>query len=39
MIKKIVFTDSPEETDRKYSDKMIITRDPASFLRYIEGLR
>ncbi len=39
MIKKIIFTDSPEETDRKYYDKIIITSDPAGFLRFIEGLK
>ncbi|OFY68242.1 MAG: hypothetical protein A2V64_12095 [Bacteroidetes bacterium RBG_13_43_22] len=39
MIKKIIFTDSPEEPDRKYSDKMMITGDPAGFLRLIDGLK
>jgi DNA-binding transcriptional MerR regulator len=39
MIKKIIFTDSPEEPDRKYSDRMIITSDPAGFLRFIDGLK
>jgi len=38
-IKKIIFTDSPGESDRKFYDKMVITRDPSSFLRYIDGLK
>jgi DNA-binding transcriptional MerR regulator len=39
MIKKIIFTDSPEERDKKFQDKLIITKDPAEFIRCIEGLR
>jgi|SRR5664280_100479 len=39
MIKKIIFTDSPEERDKKFQEKLIITKDPAGFLRCIEGLR
>jgi MerR family transcriptional regulator, light-induced transcriptional regulator len=39
MIKKIILTDSPEERDKKFQDKLIITRDPAGFIRCIEGLR
>jgi DNA-binding transcriptional MerR regulator len=39
MIKKIIFTDSPEERDKKFQDKLIITKDPAGFIRCIEGLR
>ena len=39
MIKKIILTDSPEERDKKFQDKLIITKDPAGFIRSIEGLR
>jgi MerR family transcriptional regulator, light-induced transcriptional regulator len=39
MIKKIIFTDSPEEADKKYYDKLIITRNPAAFLKFIDGLK
>jgi MerR family transcriptional regulator, light-induced transcriptional regulator len=39
MIKKIILTDSPEERDKKFQDKLIITKDPAEFIRCIEGLR
>jgi DNA-binding transcriptional MerR regulator len=39
MVKKIIFTDSPEETDKKFYDKMIITKDPAAFLGLIDGLK
>jgi DNA-binding transcriptional MerR regulator len=39
MIKKIIFTDSPEETDRKYYEKLIMTRDPAGFVKFIDGLK
>jgi len=39
MIKKIILTDSPEERDKKFQDKLIITKDPAGFIRCIEGLR
>lgn len=39
MVKKIIFTDSPEETDRRSYDKMMITRDTASFLELIDDLR
>jgi Predicted transcriptional regulators len=39
MIKKIILTDSPEERDKKFQDKLMITKDPAGFIRYIEGLR
>jgi Predicted transcriptional regulators len=39
MIKKIIFTDSPEERDKKFQEKLIITEDPAEFIRCIEGLR
>ncbi|MGD0340687.1 MAG: MerR family transcriptional regulator [Bacteroidales bacterium] len=39
MIKKIILTDSPEERDKKFQEKLIITKDPAGFIRCIEGLR
>jgi MerR family transcriptional regulator, light-induced transcriptional regulator len=39
MIKKIILTDSPEERDKKFQEKIIITKDPAGFIRCIEGLR
>jgi hypothetical protein len=39
MIKKIILTDSPEEFAIKKSyDKLIITRDPLSFIKAIESL-
>ncbi len=38
MIKKIIFTDSPEEAEQKYYDKMIIIRNPAGFLKLIDDL-
>jgi len=39
MIKKIIFTDSPEESDRKSYDKMLITREPQGFLELIDELK
>ena len=39
MIKKIILTDSPEEFATKKSyDKLLITKDPASFISAIESL-
>jgi DNA-binding transcriptional MerR regulator len=38
MIKKIIFTDSPEEPEKKFYDKIIITRNPAGFLKLIDSL-
>jgi hypothetical protein len=39
MIKKIILTDSPEEFATKKSyEKLIITRNPANFIRAIESL-
>jgi DNA-binding transcriptional MerR regulator len=38
MIKKIILTDSPEEFGRKSSDNLIITKDPAHFIKVIESL-
>jgi MerR family transcriptional regulator, light-induced transcriptional regulator len=39
MIKKIILTDSPEEREKKFQERLIITRDPAGFIRCVEGLR
>lgn len=36
MLKKIILTDSPEETPRKNYDKIILTRDPSSFIKIVE---
>ena len=38
MLKKIILTDSPEWNYKKSSDKLIITRDPAEFIRVINTL-
>ena len=39
MIKKIILTDSPEEFATKKSyEKLLITRDPANFIKVIESL-
>jgi DNA-binding transcriptional MerR regulator len=38
MIKKIILTDSPEEYSKQYSDKLIVTKDPASFIKVIDSL-
>jgi DNA-binding transcriptional MerR regulator len=38
MIKKIILADSPEEFGKKSSDKLIITKDPAHFVKVIESL-
>ncbi len=39
MIKKIIIADSPGEAEKIYSDKFTITKDPASFISCINGLR
>ena len=39
MIKKIILTDSPVEFTKKMYDKLIITKDPAHFIRAVELLR
>jgi len=40
MIKKIILTDSPKEYATKKSyDKLVITRDPAAFIKAIESIR
>jgi DNA-binding transcriptional MerR regulator len=37
-IKKIILTDSPLESEKKLSDKIIISKDPDDFINCIEGL-
>jgi MerR family transcriptional regulator, light-induced transcriptional regulator len=39
MIKKTIFTDSPEELGGKSYEKIILTRDPAGFLKVIDSLK
>jgi DNA-binding transcriptional MerR regulator len=39
MIKKTIFTDSPEELGGKSYEKIIVTRDPAEFLKVIDSLK
>jgi DNA-binding transcriptional MerR regulator len=39
MIKKIILTDSPGVLDKKYQERIAVTRNPYSFIRFIEGLR
>ena len=36
MIKKIIFTDSPEEPDNKLNDRILLSKDPVDFIRCIE---
>jgi MerR family transcriptional regulator, light-induced transcriptional regulator len=38
MLKKIILTDSPEEFTKKNYDKIILTRDPAHFIKVAEAL-
>jgi DNA-binding transcriptional MerR regulator len=38
MIKKIIFTDSPGESEKKSYDKMITIRNPSGFLKLIDDL-
>lgn len=38
MLRKIIFTDSPEQVTRKTYDKVIITKDPAAFIKVIDSL-
>jgi MerR family transcriptional regulator, light-induced transcriptional regulator len=38
MLRKIIFTDSPEQITRKTYDKVIITKDPAAFIKVIDSL-
>jgi len=39
MIKKIIFTDSPEEPDKKMNDRLLMCKDPVDFIRCVEKLR
>jgi MerR family transcriptional regulator, light-induced transcriptional regulator len=39
MLKKIIFTDSPEEFTKKTYDKVIITRNPPDFIKVIRTLK
>jgi DNA-binding transcriptional MerR regulator len=39
MIKKIILTDSPEELMGKSYDKLVLTHDPADFIRVVDSLR
>ncbi len=39
MVKKIILTDSPEAADKKTYDKLILTNDPAQFIKVVESLR
>jgi len=39
MLKKIILTDFPEEFRKKTYDKLILTKNPAHFIKTIEGLR
>jgi MerR family transcriptional regulator, light-induced transcriptional regulator len=39
MIKKIIFTDSPEEAGKKINDRLLVAKDPADFIRCIRELR
>ena len=38
MLKKIILTDSPEEFTKKSYDKLILTKDPAHFIKVVESL-
>jgi len=38
MLKKIILTDSPEEFTKKTYDKLILTRDPAHFIKVVDSL-
>ena len=39
MIKKIIFTDSQEEPDKKMNDRLLMSKDPVDFIRCVEKLR
>jgi MerR family transcriptional regulator, light-induced transcriptional regulator len=39
MLRKIILTDFPEEFRKKTYDKLILTKNPAHFIKTIEGLR
>ncbi|HEY5469069.1 MAG TPA: MerR family transcriptional regulator [Bacteroidales bacterium] len=38
MLKKIILTDSPEESHKKSIDKLIMTKDPSEFIKVIDSL-
>lgn len=38
-LKKIIFTDYPGLTDRKMNDRIIVSRDPADFIKKISQLK
>jgi DNA-binding transcriptional MerR regulator len=37
-LKRIILTDTPEEGTKKIYDKVILTKDPANFIKVIEGM-
>lgn len=39
MIKKIILTDSPDDHDKKSFDNLIMTKDPAGFIKAIDSLK
>jgi DNA-binding transcriptional MerR regulator len=39
MIKKIVFTDSPEEPDKKVNERILVAKDPSEFIKSVEKFR
>jgi MerR family transcriptional regulator, light-induced transcriptional regulator len=38
MIKKIILTDSPDDVNRKVYERLILTKDPAQFIKVVEAL-
>ncbi|HLP73461.1 MAG TPA: MerR family transcriptional regulator [Bacteroidales bacterium] len=38
MLKKIILTDSPEDESKKAYDKIMLSRDPADFIKVVESL-
>ena len=38
LLKKIIFTDSPKGNHKKSNDKLIMTKDPAEFIKVIDSL-
>jgi DNA-binding transcriptional MerR regulator len=39
MIKKIVFTDSPEEPDKKVNERILVAKDPSDFIKSVEKFK
>jgi MerR family transcriptional regulator, light-induced transcriptional regulator len=39
MLKKIILTDSPEEYARKSHDKLLITKEPAEFIKAVDSMK